>query len=209
MFAAAPSKPRTALTSSVDVAPLLLTIATASNAWRGESQHSQIARRHDMAAMLTDPRAPGRPFVVHCTDEIVTEFAIELYSSKAPLHVTAIRTPSAKYAMYSDWRPSTNTVVSAGQESELYDYSTRGGALEIDNRAGRSNLEPALRAQLQAAVREELREPMPTYLQAAHKDGYADYNTSAQAAAVQATNLRRKIEESEPPSKAAEKLGSQ
>ncbi len=209
VFAAAPSKPRTALTSSVDVAPLLLTIATASNAWRRESQYSQIARRHDMAGMLTDPGAPGRPFVVHCTDEIVTEFAIELYSSKAPLHVTAIRTPSAKYATYSDWQPSTNTIVSAGQESELYDYSTRAGALEIDNRAGRSNLEPALRAQLQAAVREELREPVPTNLQAAYKDGYADYHTSAQAAAVEATNLRRKVEESEPPSKAAEKLGSQ
>ncbi len=82
VFAAAPSKPRTALTSSVDVAPLLLTIATASNAWRRESQYSQIARRHDMAGMLTDPGAPGRPFVVHCTDEIVTEFAMKLYSSR-------------------------------------------------------------------------------------------------------------------------------
>jgi arylsulfatase A-like enzyme len=209
VFAAAPSKPRTALTSSVDVTPLLLTIATGSNAWRGEAQYSQIARRHDMAGMLTDPRARGRPFIAHCTDEIVTEFAIEPYSSKAPLHVTAIRTPSAKYALYSNWRPSTNTVVTAGQESELYDYSTRGGRMEVDNVAGRSNLEPTLRGQLEAAVSKELCEPLPTYLQAAHKDGYADYHTSAQTAAIEATNLRRKIEESEPPSKAAEKLGSQ
>jgi arylsulfatase A-like enzyme len=209
VLAAAPGKPRKALTSSVDVVPLLLTIATGSNAWRRDARYSHIARRHDMAAMLTNPRAPGRPYVVHCTDEIVTEFAIELYSSKAPLHVTAIRTPTAKYASYADWRPSTNTILAAGQESELYDYSTRGGRLEIDNRAGRSNLEPALRSQLNAAVREELREPVPAHLRVAHQDGYADYYTTAQKAAIEATNLRRKIEESEPPSKAAEKLGTQ
>ncbi|MHB8491260.1 MAG: sulfatase-like hydrolase/transferase, partial [Solirubrobacteraceae bacterium] len=84
-LAAAPAEPRTALTSSVDVAPLLLTIATGSNAWRGDSHYSQIARRHDVAGMLSDPTAPGRPFVVHSTDELVTEFAIEPYAAKAPL----------------------------------------------------------------------------------------------------------------------------
>jgi arylsulfatase A-like enzyme len=209
VLAAAPKKPRTALTSSVDVVPLLLTIATGSNTWRREGRYAHIARRHDLARMLSNPRAPGRPYLAHCTDEIVTEFAIELYSSNAPLHVTAIRTPAAKYAMYSNWRPATSAIAAAGQESELYDYSTRGGRLEIDNRAGRSTLEPALRSQLEAAVREELREPVPAYLRAAHRDGYADYHTSAKAAAIQATNLRRKIEESEPPSKAAETLGSQ
>ena len=50
---------------------------------------------------------------------------------------------------------------------------------------------------------------MPARLRAAHQDGYADYLTTAQAAAIQTTTLRRKLEESEPPSKAAEKLGSQ
>ena len=208
VLAAAPSKPRTALTSSVDVVPMLLTIATGSNAWRREARYSHIARRLDMARMLTDPRAPGRPFVVHCTDELVTEFAIEPYSSHAPLHVTAIRTSNAKYAMYSNWRPSTNTILAAGQESELYDYSTRGGRLEIDNRAGRSKLEQGLRSHLEAAVREELRGPLPSYLQAAQEDGYADYYMNAQAVAVEATNLRRKIEESEPPSRGADKRDS-
>ena len=208
LLAAAPSKPRTALTSSVDVVPMLLTIATGSNAWRREARYSHIARRLDMARMLTDPRAPGRPFVVHCTDELVTEFAIEPYSSHAPLHVTAIRTSNAKYAMYSNWRPSTNTILAAGQESELYDYSTRGGRLEIDNRAGRSKLEQGLRSHLEAAVREELRGPLPSYLQAAQEDGYADYYMNAQAVAVEATNLRRKIEESEPPSRGADKRDS-
>jgi arylsulfatase A-like enzyme len=205
---AAPALPRTALTSSVDVAPLLLSIATGSEAWRKEPQYSQIAGRHDLAKMLSDPSAHGRPYILHSTDELVTEFAIELYAANAPLHVTAIRTPSAKYALYSNWHPSTSTPTSAGQESELYLYESRGGIMELENLAGRSEKEAALHAQLEAAVREELREPLPSFLQAAQRDGYADYRNSAQAAAIKAARLRRKIEETESPGRAAEKLGT-
>jgi arylsulfatase A-like enzyme len=208
-LAAAPSQPRTGLTSSADVTPLLLSIATGSDAWRREPRYAHIAHRHDMAAMLTDPAAPGRPFVLHATDEIVTEFAIELYSARAPLHVTAIRTPSAKYALYSNWKPHSNTIVAAGQESELYDYATPGGVMELDNRAGASDLEPALRALLEAAIREELRAPLPSHLHGAQQAGYADYYRNAQTAAIDATRLRRKVEETERASKAAEKLGRQ
>ena len=111
--------------------------------------------------MLTDPTAPGRPFVLHATDEIVSEFAIEPYASNAPLHVVAIRTPTAKYAIYSNWKYNANTMNGTGQERELYDYSSPGGLLELDNLAGHSALEPALDAQLASAIRNELREPVP------------------------------------------------
>jgi len=204
---AAPTVERSGLTSSVDFAPLLLTIATGSNAWRKDSHYAHLAGRHDLGTMLTDPAAPGRPYVLHTTDEIVSEFAIEPYASNAPLHVTAIRTPKAKYAVYSNWKPHANTVQSAGQERELYDYSSRNGVLELDNAAGHSTLEPALDAQLTSAVRHELREAVPARLRAAQKDGYADYYTTAKGAALAAAAQRRKIEETEPPSKAAEKLG--
>ena len=145
--------------------------------------------------------------MLHATDEIVSEFAIEPYASNVPLHVTAIRTPKAKYAVYSNWKPHANTVQSAGQERELYDYSFLNGVLELDNAAGHSTLEPALDAQLTSAVRHELREPVPARLRAAQKDGYADYYTTAKGAALAAAAQRRKIEETEPPSKAAERLG--
>jgi arylsulfatase A-like enzyme len=204
----APSQGRTGLTSSVDVAPLLLTIATGSNAWRKDSHYHHLAGRHDLARMLTDPAAPGRSMVLHATDEIVSEFAIEPYASNAPLHVAAIRTPKAKYALYSNWKPNANTVQSAGQERELYDYTTANGRLELDNAAGHSPLEHALDAQLASAVRNELREPLPTRLRAAQKDGYADYYTTAKTAALVAAKQRRKLEESEPASLAAEKLGA-
>jgi arylsulfatase A-like enzyme len=205
----APATSRTGLTSSVDVAPLLLTIATDSNMWRKDSHYAHLAGRHDIAKMLTDPTAPGREMVLHATDEILSEFAIEPYAVNAPLHVAAIRTPTAKYAVYSDWTPGTNTVRSSGQERELYDYSTRDGALELDNRAGHSNLEHSLDARLTGAIHNELREPVPTRLRAAHNDGYADYYATATTTALLAARQRRKLEEGEPPSKAAEKLGAQ
>jgi hypothetical protein len=58
-------------------------------------------------------------------------------------------------------------------------------------------------------VRNELREPVPKRLQAAQRDGYADYYTTAKATVLVAARQRRKLEESEPASRAAEKLGAQ
>ena len=207
---AAPAQARTGLTSSVDVAPLLLTIATGSNAWRADSHYSQLAGRHDLGRMLTDPAAPGRAMVLHATDEIVSEFAIEPYAVSAPLHVVAIRTPRAKYALYSNWKPNSDTVQPSGQERELYDYSSQEGVLEIANLAGKhSKLEPALDAQLAAAVSNELRQPLPPRLRAAQADGYADYYTTAKKTALVAAKQRRKLEETESRSRAVETLGSQ
>ena len=205
----APTVERYGLTSSVDVAPLLLTLATGANAWRSDPLFAHIAGRHDLAPMLANPTAPGRAFVLHATDEIVSEFAIEPYAYNAPLHVTAVRTPAAKYAIYSNWKPHTNTVETAGQERELYDYGTRSGTLELDNGAGSSRLEHGLDAQLASAVANELREPLPSRLRAAQNDGYADFYTTAQGAALAAAAMRRKIEETEPHSKASESLGAQ
>ena len=147
--------------------------------------------------------------MLHATDEIVSEFATEAYAAKAPLHVVAIRTPTAKYALYSNWKPKTNTVQSTGQERELYDYSSRDGMIELDNLAGHSHLEPALDAQLASAVRNELREQLPQRLQAAVARGYADYHATAQTVALHQAKLRRKLEKTEPPSDVSEKLGSQ
>jgi len=101
LITSATAQPRMQLSSSIDVAPLLLTIATGSSAWRNEGHYSHLAPRLDLARILADPEAPGRPFVLHATDEVVTEFATETY--QAPLHVVAMRTQAAKYASYSNW----------------------------------------------------------------------------------------------------------
>jgi hypothetical protein len=187
----APGILRTQLTSSVDVAPLLLTIATGSDEWRREPHYAQIASRLDLARILADPASPGRPYVLHATDEIVTEFALEQYAASAPLHVLGLRTPTAKYATYSSWRGGVIDPLYQGSESELYDYRTQTGRLELANIAGRSPLEDPLRAQLERAVSEELKAPLPSHLSGPQRRGLADYHSTATRAAKSALAARR------------------
>jgi arylsulfatase A-like enzyme len=192
-----PGQTRTGLTSSVDVAPLLLDIATGSADWRKDSHYSHIAARHNVAGMLGDPAAAGRPYVLHATDETVTEFAIEPYAADAPLHVAAVRTPTAKYATYSNFDGESLKPLSTGRETELYDYRTPAGRMELNNEAGTSALEEKLSALLAQAVSEELRGPLPTRLYSAHKRGLLDYFNTAESAALKATEQRRKRVEAE------------
>jgi arylsulfatase A-like enzyme len=188
---------RTQLTSSVDVAPLLLTIATGSEEWRREPHYSHIARRLDLASILSDPAAPGRPYVLHATDETVTEYAIEPYAADAPLHIVAMRTPEAKFATYSDWQEEGIAPLSHGEEVELYDYSTQSGRMELHNGAGHSVLEAGLRAQYKVAFAQELREPLPPRLLSAHARGFADYFSTARHVAVAAAASRKRHAERE------------
>jgi arylsulfatase A-like enzyme len=187
----APEQVRNQLSSSVDVAPLLLSIATGSSHWRRESHYSHLAERLDLAAILADPAAPGRPYVLHATDEIVTEYAIEPYAANAPLHVIALRTPAAKYATYSNWPFEGIAPQTAGQESELYDYTTASGRLELHNSSGESRLEEGLRATYEHAFYRELRQPLPPRLVEAHARGFADYFSTARHAAVGAAAKRK------------------
>ena len=192
-----PEQVRTQLTSSVDVAPLLLTIATGGQQWRNDRHYSQIAGRADLARILAEPEAPGRDHVLHATDEVVTEFAIEPYAFDAPLHVVAVRTAEAKYATYSHWPAEGIVPLSQGEEAELYDYRTHGGRLEVENTAGGSPLEATMRAKLERAFATELREPLPSRLAEAHARGFADYFSTARGAAQAATLSRRARSERE------------
>jgi arylsulfatase A-like enzyme len=188
---AAPETLRTQLTSSVDVAPLLLTIGSGSDAWRSDPHYSHLAGRLDLAGILANPQAPGRAYVVHATDETVTEFAIEPYAADAPLHVVAIRTPQAKFATYSNWPYDGVKPELEGQEVELYDYSTHSGRLELHNSAGESALEEGLRGEYEKAFIDELRQPLPRRLVEAHARGFADYFSTARKAAISAAKRRK------------------
>jgi arylsulfatase A-like enzyme len=193
----APGTVRTQLTSSVDIAPLLLTIATGSNDWRREPHYAHIAGRLDLASILSDPAAAGRRHVLHATDEIVTEFASEAYAAAAPLHVLGLRTMAAKYATYSNWPAGTIDPLYDGAESELYDYRTQGGRLELSNVSGRSPLEDSLRAELERAVTEELRAPLPAHLTTPQRRGMADYHSAAVRSAKSAARARRQMADRE------------
>ena len=197
VLTSSPERVREQLTSSVDLAPLLLTIGSGSDDWRRESHYSHLAGRADLAAILADPAAPGRPYVLHATDEIVTEYAIEPYAADAPLHVVALRTPAAKLATYSNWPAQGIEPLLLGEERELYDYTTHSGRLELHNSAGVSALEEPLRAELGRAFRQELREPLPPRLTAAHARGFADYFSTAKHAVAEAAARRKRRSERE------------
>jgi arylsulfatase A-like enzyme len=192
-----PERLRTQLTSSVDIAPLLLTIATGSQHWRSDRHYEQIAGRLDLASILADPDAPGRQYVLHATDEIVTEFAIKPYAADAPLHVVALRTGAAKYVTYSHWPADGVAPMQAGQEAELYDYSTAAGRLEVHNSAGSSPLEEGLRSNMREAFARELHAPLPSRLDEARRGGFADYFSIAKNAAESAILSRRARSERE------------
>ena len=194
---AAPEQVRTQMTSSVDVTPLLLTIGTGSDRWRREPFYEHLAGRLDLARILRDPAAPGRDYVLHATDEIVTEYATEAYAADAPLHVVAMRTAQGKYATYSNWPERSIEPLAAGREAELYDYRTQSGRMELHNSAGRSKLEQQLHEQSEHAFRHELRGPLPQRLARAHARGFANYFSTATAAAEQAIVRRRERHEQE------------
>jgi arylsulfatase A-like enzyme len=178
---AAPTAGRSQLTSSVDLIALLLTLATGSGAWRGEARYRHLATRHDLAAICAHPSAPGRQWILHATDEDVTEFATEPYAADAPRHVVALRTQRGKLALYSNWAggeaPDPLAVEPAGQEFELYDYSSPAGRAELPNSAGAGEvLEEELWVTLEEeAIPRELRAPLPASLHAAQRRGLANY----------------------------------
>jgi arylsulfatase A-like enzyme len=168
--------PRTQLTSSVDIVALLLSIATGSDAWRAESSLAHLAGRADLAAICADAQAPGRPWVLHATDEDVTEFAGDLHDAEAPRHVVALRTAQGKLGLYSNWVQESIEVDPTGQEVECYDYSSSDGQAELANEAGASALEEELRAILEAeAIPNELHEPLPGYLEKPQGKGMGNF----------------------------------
>ncbi len=175
LLAPDPGSVRHGLTSSVDVAPLLLTIAAGGDQWRRDARYEHLSGRADLAAMLANPRAPGRRFVLHATDEIVTEFASQPYAADAPLHVIAVRTANAKYATYSNWQPETIAIQNTDQDTELYDYRSAAGRSELHNAIGQSRLEEPMRALLDHATAAELRRPLPAHLRQAQAHGFVDY----------------------------------
>jgi hypothetical protein len=177
-FARRPDVERRQLTSSVDITPLLLTLATGDDTWRTLPQYAHLAQRLDIAAILRDPTAPGRPYVLHTTDEdFVEELAINPFQREIPSHVIGYRTATAKLATYSLWAPGSIEIQASGQETECYDYSTPDGQMELTNLAPEkpplyNRLYDAL---VNDAIPNELRQPLPSNLQAAQQAGINAY----------------------------------
>jgi arylsulfatase A-like enzyme len=186
-------QPRVQLTSSADVAALMLTIAWGSGSWRTHPRYAHIAGRLDLAAICASAQAPGRSWVLHATDEDVTEFASELHAAEAPRHVVSLRSPQGKLTLYSNWQPGTTSVEAGGQESELYDYSSEEGQLELSSqqRSG-SPLEDELWQTLEdSAIPGELQAPLPSALRPAQNDAFDRYFAFEEREAAKVLRARR------------------
>ena len=178
LYARHPEIKRTQLTSSVDIVPLLLTLASGGNAWRQQPQYAHLAQRLDLAFILRNPSAPGRPYVLHTMDEDEVEgLAITRQARNAPAHVIAYRTATAKLGLYSFWKPGSIEIQTAGQEAEVYDYRTRRGRMELENvaMADQRLYNRLYNALVSNAIANELRAPLPTALQPAQQAGLQSY----------------------------------
>jgi hypothetical protein len=81
-----------------------------------------------MVPMLQSASAPGRPYVLLASDELMHS---KLIYNDAPLHIAGVRTPSAKLATYSKWTPATGEIGPETTELEFYDYNTPNGTQEL------------------------------------------------------------------------------
>lgn len=174
-FVQRPETDRMQLTSSVDVFGLLMSLAR-GDAWRKDPKLTHLARRHDLAALLSDPEAPGRTFVLHTTDEPwVQQIPPTRALKNLATHIVAYRTPAAKLVLYRRWKPGTLDP-SADGETELYDYSTEPGRLELST-VHKTNpaLLKRLTNELQEAFSSELRAELPGSLQAVRQASVRKY----------------------------------
>jgi hypothetical protein len=192
---------RRQLTSHVDLVPLLMTLASGSNDWRRKPQYAHLAGRADLAAILSDPSAPGRSYILHTSDEDIPEEARKLgipYRDAMirnilpppplpqvppPNHVIGYRTANAKIGVYSNFAPGTIDIETEGQQAEMYDYDNFGIGEVTNNAPGGPAPEPELFDSLYdalfnsttGAIATELRKPLPPFLRHVQNQAIADY----------------------------------
>ena len=122
------STPRGQLASSVDLAPMLVTLGNrGSTSWMSGKYRQIYGERLNLVKLLANPHAAGREHVVFATDEI---FPAAMNYAHAPTHVLAVRTRDAKLVTYSHWAPGTTRVIPRSVKLEYYDYNTATGRAE-------------------------------------------------------------------------------
>jgi arylsulfatase A-like enzyme len=124
---------RTGLCSSVDLLKMLVTLGyKGSTEWLNSNNYNQIyGQRHDMYSMLKSRWAAGRPYILFATDEIAPDF---FNFNSSPTNILGLRTDDTKLGVYANWRPLSTTIDPASVQLEFYDYSTKLGQLELNNK---------------------------------------------------------------------------
>ena len=180
-WSADPDVDRPQLFSSVDLAPLFLTLATGGNAWRRQLRYRHLARRGDIGGALKNPRSGGRPFIAHATDEQATlppqlggDGSSAVYPGRN--HITAVRTRWGKLAMYAYWQDGGYVIDrEQGVEWECYDYRTRAGRMELENvaySADHAAFVAKHKRILAIAMAKEIRRPLPARLKPYQQEAF-------------------------------------
>jgi arylsulfatase A-like enzyme len=121
-------KPRTQLTSSVDLLPMLVTLGNCgSTSWRRGELRRIYGERLNLVELLRNPNAAGRDHILFATDEVLPAVFNYLH---APTHVLAVRTREAKLVTYTHWFPGTTRPIPRSLQLEFYDYATPEGRAE-------------------------------------------------------------------------------
>lgn len=167
---------RPQLYSSVDLAPLFLTLATGGESWREDPRYAQVARRARIGDALLNPKAEGRRYIAYATDEEATlppQLGGDSGSTVYPgaNHITAIRTRFGKLCRYAYWKDGGYEIdYDKGVDWECYDYRTQAGRLELDNVAysrDHADFVKGMKRILQVAMKTEIQAPVPSALKPA------------------------------------------
>jgi arylsulfatase A-like enzyme len=173
-FARQPSVRRKQLASSVDLAPMLVTLGNrGDSSWRKGPLETIYGERLDLVGLLKDPRASGRDHVLFATDETLAPGALNYLN--APTHVLAVRTNRVKLVTYSHWVRGTTRPIRSTMKLEFYDYATAQGRAETQSTADDPRVKPLLAALLDRYVPTQMEAPLPPPLKRAVVKARAGY----------------------------------
>jgi uncharacterized sulfatase len=165
--------PRKQLTSSVDLAPMLVTLGNRGSAsWKRGKYAKIYDERLNLVDLLANPHAAGRDHILFATDEIVPNVMNYL---RAPTHVLAVRTQDVKLVTYSHWARGTTTPIDATMKLEFYDYSTPDGRAETRSNPNDPRVKPLVNKLFNQYSPTQMEAPLPGSLKATARKGRASY----------------------------------
>ncbi|CAB5034960.1 MAG: sulfatase-like hydrolase/transferase [Actinobacteria bacterium] len=166
------NKVRTQLTSSVDIVPMLATIAHGDREWLKGDLAEVYQERLNLLPLLKSNTARGRDHVIMASDEWVPGFYVY---NNARRHILGIRTADTKVASYTNWN-TTGVADLSTMQVESYDYSTARGRLELDNQQGQTaKAQEQLKLLMGRYNRGAMAAPLPARFRGAVARGKSEY----------------------------------
>ena len=164
-FARQVRRPRHQLVSSVDLAPMLVTLGNrGSDSWMRGDLRRIYHERLDVVSVLRDASARGRTHVLFATDEVLPA---ALNYDHVPTHILAVRTPLLKLVTYTHWAPGTTRPIRASLRTEFYDYRFASGRAETLSRPNDPTIPVLLRKLFNQWVPTQMEAPLPPRLRPA------------------------------------------